>query len=54
MQILDKIVQFSNSHFSQNEHFIQSYSSFVTQQHSVQYLQQSVSPFLSELLELEL
>jgi hypothetical protein len=30
MQVLEKIVQFSNIHFSQNENFIQSRSSFVT------------------------
>jgi hypothetical protein len=31
MQVLEKIVQFSNNHFPQNEHFIQSHFSFVTQ-----------------------
>jgi hypothetical protein len=51
MQVLENITQFANSHFSQNGRFIQSQSCFVTQQYSLHYLQQSLSSFLSELLE---
>jgi len=46
MQVLEKILQFSCSKFSQTDHFIQSYSCFVTQMYSIPILAVTVTFFV--------
>ena len=50
LKVLEKVVQFSCSQFSQTEHFIQSLF-FSVHQFTLHYLQQSLSSFLSALIE---